>query len=181
MFVNLKKNCCKNKRSTKTSYTKDKEDRLNQTFSKLTLNAFSKIKDEQCGRLLLAGLQLKPACVWVCEFIHASVRLSSWTTSQIRDLCLMSSWDEQRQHAEHHMTFTSWAGETERVTARWSETGGTFLSRLIVLLFLYASLSPWSTEMITEYIKVEINCERWQGRCVFLATSWLSFMAVLWN
>lgn len=76
---------------------------------------------ETDGVLLFADLQLKPACV--CESVYASVRLSSWTISQIWDLCLMSSWEEQREPAEHHMTLTSWdaARETERVTARYGQ------------------------------------------------------------
>lgn len=97
----------------------------------------------QMGFLLLVSLQFKPLCVCVCVPSSLSVqilRLSSWTISQIRDMCLMFSWKraEGTCWAPYDIYFLrqGWKNR-ERVTARWSKTGDKFLSRLIMYCFVF--------------------------------------------
>lgn len=120
------------------------------------------------GFLLLVSLQFKPLCVCVCVPSSLSVqilRLSSWTISQIRDMCLMFSWKraEGTCWAPYDIYFLrqGWKNR-ERVTARWSKTGDKFLSRLIMYCFVgvfFVSLSVCFWHIKTHTLKMKINCK----------------------
>lgn len=95
----------------------------------------------------------------------------SWTLSQIWDLCLMSSWEEQREHAEHHMMLPSWdVAEKKKKQQEWQrdkqrEVVIFFPSSLIYLLPICLCLThKWLLK-----IKTEGNWKTWQGSCIFIA------------
>lgn len=64
----------------------------------------ARISKDRWG-LIVSRLAVK-AYMCVSERVSISVQvcLSSWTVSQIQYLSLMSNWEEQKEHTEHHMT-----------------------------------------------------------------------------
>lgn len=121
---------------------------------------------EADGVLLLAGLQLKPVCVFesMCACLPGQYPRHEicvwWSLGKSRESMLSTIW--------HLGLLPEIELEKQRASARYTKRGCDILSRHIIIFFFCQSLCLCLTQ---KWLWKYENWKRWQGRiqCIFLA------------